>query len=499
MLTSPFAPRLAIALLAVGVAVEAQAAGKPKLQSIRPKVQCSTMVGYTVPAARIALPTHGATVKVAELKASSGQVGAPDYLPEYCSMTGVIHPVDPSAPDINFGVNIPTAWNQMSWHIGGQGNNGIIPVYLGAVLRYGQAGFRAGSPLNATYPPDAPTPTGQGYATFGGDSGHDLGHVEGAGNPAAPNPPAAPGAGRAGAAGRGGAATPAANPATQAIAWEMNDEAWTNYAYAGLKKTHDVAMQIMKAMYGTESRVTYFGGQSNGGRDSLNVVNMFPDDYDGVLAAGPLTFWTGWGIESSLRVKRQLAPGAWVPPSKAAAIRDETLRLCDGLDGLVDSVIQNYAACNRLLDPTITPNPLANIRCPGGTDAGNQCLSDAQMETVNSFHAPIKYGYALANGETEWPGEPTGAEGPQGWLLSQTQPTANSVPGFNAFFRGGLRMKEFNAITLDLAAHREQVLTSSKLMDNRIDWSKFLAKGGKLIYYTGGRLPDQRACAVSRL
>jgi len=33
----------------------------------------------------------------------------------------------------------------------------------------------------------------------------------------------------------------------------MNDEAWTNYTYAGLKKTHDVAMQIMKAMYGTDS------------------------------------------------------------------------------------------------------------------------------------------------------------------------------------------------------------------------------------------------------
>jgi feruloyl esterase len=153
---------------------------------------------------------------------------------------------------------------------------------------------------------------------------------------------------------------------------------------------------------------------------------------------------------------------------------------------LVDGVIQNYVGCNRMLDPTITPNPLANIRCPGGTDTGDQCLSDAQMETVNSFHAPVKYGYALTNGETDWPGEPTGGEAPQGWLLSQVQPTANTVPGFNAFFRGGLRMKDFNGINLDLVTHRDQIQASSKLMDNRIDWSKFLAKGSKLIYYTPG-------------
>ena len=84
MLTSPVATRLAIAFVAVGVGVEAQAAGKPKLQSVRPKVQCSAMVGYVVPAARIALSTRGATIKVAELKAPSGQAGTPEYLPEYC-------------------------------------------------------------------------------------------------------------------------------------------------------------------------------------------------------------------------------------------------------------------------------------------------------------------------------------------------------------------------------------------------------------------------------
>ena len=65
--------------------------------------------------------------------------------------------------------------------------------------------------------------------------------------------------------------------------WMWNDEAWTNLAYAGLKKTHDTGVEVIKMMYGIAPRVTYFGGQSHGGREALTVANMFPQDYDGIL------------------------------------------------------------------------------------------------------------------------------------------------------------------------------------------------------------------------
>ena len=52
----------------------------------------------------------------------------------------------------------------------------------------------------------------------------------------------------------------------------------------------------------------------------------------------------------------------WVTPAKVNAIRGETVRQCDKLDGLADGIINNYVACRALFDvkqgsPTATPGP----------------------------------------------------------------------------------------------------------------------------------------------
>jgi len=120
-----------------------------------------------------------------------------------------------------------------------------------------------------------------------------------------------------------------------------------------------------------------------------------------------LTYLAAVRVTNTKRMEPQLAPGAWVPPAKASTIRDEILRKCDALDGLEDGVINNYIACNRLFDPTITPSPLVGIRCKDGRDTGNDCLSDAQISAIDAIHAPFSFGYPLTNGETDFPGFPT--------------------------------------------------------------------------------------------
>lgn len=499
-----------VAIAAIGGSLPLQAqTGAPS--NIRPKIDCTVMANRSIAAAQIGLPTRGATVVSAELKPAAGDSGSPDFVPEHCSMTGVITSVDPAAPPINFRVNVPTLWNQKSWHMGGQGMNGTIPGNLATVARDGLPGFTPGSPLHAAYPPDAPFPIAQGYALYGSDSGHQNAPQPARGAVPAGRGAAAPGSDRGGpgpaaGSGRGNGQPPAGRGAAPGagFAWMQNDEAWTNFGGASIKKTHDVAMQILAQMYGAPARVKYFGGQSQGGREALVAVSRYPDDYDGVLAAGPLVYFMGLWLENRARFEGQLTAAAYVPATKRAAIGAEVLRQCDQLDGLTDGVVNNYQDCNRRFDPTQTPNPFAALLCAGGSDTADTCLSQQQLATISSWHAPAKLPFPLANGETEYPGWPTGAEGSRagGWLTSATPPDPNMANG--AIWAGPVRMRlgnpaDFDIRTKPIAELRSVIQEMSKTIDPGADWSKFLASNGKLIYYTPGSDYVTSARAQARL
>jgi len=68
-------------------------------------IVCEDLVGMTIPAEDIGLPTTGATVQRAFVEGPTGS------LPEYCRVEGIISPVDPTAPNIRFRVNLPVEWN----------------------------------------------------------------------------------------------------------------------------------------------------------------------------------------------------------------------------------------------------------------------------------------------------------------------------------------------------------------------------------------------------
>jgi feruloyl esterase len=423
-------------------------------RGISPKIACAGMQGKTIPASAIALPTSGATIKSATLVPAAGQA------PEYCAIVGAISPIDKTAPDINFQVSIPTIWNQKSWHSGGGGTDGTIPAIVANPGRGGVFGVN---------PPTAPSLISEGYAIYGSDSGH------------------------AGGFGRGGRGAP---PDPAADNWIVNEESWRNFAFEQLKKTHDAAMQVFVTMYGAKPKISYFAGESQGGREGLEVVSRYPADYDGVLSRVPLAYFAGLLFDPTVKGATQLAPGAWAPPAKSAAIGAEVLRLCDSLDGLADGIINNYAACNRLLDPDVTPNPLAHIHCANGGDTGNDCLSDKQIATIDSFRQAEHFGYKMANGESDWPGWGTGLESPGsggfggGWLLSNTQPDVNNPNAFNAGIGSSVQKgrfggsQDFNLLTFSFAGLQKQIQTLSDQLDVREDWSGFFKRNGRLIMIT---------------
>lgn len=420
--------------------------------SLSPKIQCAEMKDKTIPSNAIGLPTKGAVITSATLVPAVAPSAERPWAgnPEYCDLTGSIAPVDSTAPSILFRISIPTLWNQESWHVGGGGMNGMVPM---------TANLRVQSAL-----PTSPSLVAQGYAVFGSDSGHQGGGF---------GPPG----------GFGG-------PAGAGNDWIVNQEAWMNFAYEQLKKTHDAAMQVLLTMYGSKPKVSYFAGASQGGREGLEVVTRYPADYDGVYVAVPLAYFSSLLIDPTVKGVSQLAPGSWLPPAKATVVHDEILRQCDALDGAADGVINNYVACQRLIDPSVTKNPFAKIRCAGGADTGDSCLSDPQLATLGSFYAPIHYSYQLANGRTDWPGWGAGMEG-RGWLTTPTQPDVNNPGAFNggigaAAQKGRIGFSQsFNLLTLNLDKYQKQIQDLSNQLDVSEDWSAFLKKGGKVIMVTG--------------
>jgi feruloyl esterase len=115
---------------------------------------CGSLQGFAIPASAIGLPTSGALVKTATLIAmnASGNVNG-----EYCKVVGIIKPVSPNTPDMEFEVNLPATWNKRAVQMGGGGYDGSLVDGL------------ASEPLA---PANTETPLKRGYVTLGGDGGH---------------------------------------------------------------------------------------------------------------------------------------------------------------------------------------------------------------------------------------------------------------------------------------------------------------------------------------
>lgn len=315
---------------------------EPVEPSATPTAQqaCNQLDSFTLSPSALTLPTGGAQVVSATLILADA---TGNTLGEYCQVRGKIFSATGSAPEINFAVNLPTNWNNKAIHFGGGGFNGR--------LIDGTETVRFALPTN-------PAPLAQGYATWGDDSGHQSGSITDG-------------------------------------SFAMDDEALANYGGDTLKKTHDVALLLLKQRYGKLPQYSYFLGTSTGGRDALAYIQRWPLDYDGVIANEPALNYTGTRL-SNVAVGRALYlnDGAgWLNINKTLLVQQAAMDACDRLDGAADNVISNVEGCRAGSEQV-----LANLRCPGGVDSGDTCLSDAQIATVRVIESPLKLGYSLANG-----------------------------------------------------------------------------------------------------
>ncbi|MDC0715102.1 tannase/feruloyl esterase family alpha/beta hydrolase [Stigmatella sp. ncwal1] len=264
--------------------------------------------------------------------------------------------------------------------------------------------------------------------------------------------------------------------------WAMNDQvALVNFAFASVPTVTNATREILKVRYGKDADRSYFEGCSNGGREALMMAQRYPAQFDGIISRAPAYNFTGLLLAFNRTAKALAAPGGAFTSGKVATLASAVRTACDAQDGIVDGVVSNPQAC--------TFNP-ATLRCAGGADTGDACLSDAQLAVVQSWTTDfslstgnfLNTGWALSGNE----------DGPVAWSAWVTG--ANNDPSTAVQFSFQLGLVRFmlnkdpalNTLTYDPNANPGAVLSLSALLDAADpELTPFRARAGKLILWHG--------------
>ena len=262
-----------------------------------------------------------------------------------------------------------------------------------------------------------------------------------------------------------------------------NPQAQIDFAYRGMHATAEVAKAILAKFYGKRPVYSYFDGCSDGGREALMEAQRYPDDFNGIVAGAPAndivvqnTFHHGWNVLTN----RDAGGGAILLAAKLPLIHAAVLAACDGIDGVVDGLIDDPRQCH--FQP-------ATLRCAADQDP-TTCLSEAEAGVVQRLHdgATDAQGRHLEQkiahewgSELDWtlfvpaaPGQSTFSES-----------IALSYLRYLAYFNTADPAYQITDLKFDLPTFWKTVQTSSYIAATDPDLSDFARRGNKLLLWHG--------------
>lgn len=271
----------------------------------------------------------------------------------------------------------------------------------------------------------------------------------------------------------------------------VNDPvALENFAQLSVPTVATTAKAITTIAYGQAPSRSYFEGCSNGGREGLMTALRFPTMFDGVIAMAPARKFIAQG-EVVQRTARLVAlPGGNMTPGKWTTLGGAVLAACDGLDGVADGIIANVSACTAAFK-------LSSLRCTGGGDAGDTCLSDAQIAGLTAQTSPT-----VGSGATSATPYVTSYSSYHFWGEEASQsgmswptwyPQSNSAfPGLGPLFAVSVvndllpTTPPSDLLTYDFKANSRMVETLAAQIDvTDPDLRPFASAGGKLLVWQG--------------
>lgn len=265
--------------------------------------------------------------------------------------------------------------------------------------------------------------------------------------------------------------------------WAYNNvEARIDFAYRANHVTAQASKAIIKQFYGEPARYSYIAGFSKGGNAGLITAARYPNDFDGVFSKAPVPEYQMKNSVHFIWISKAVYPDGDTPvidASKAPLLHKSVISACDGIDGLVDGVIDDPRKCDW--DP-------GALTCEAEQDEAS-CLTTAQVEAVRKIYAPVTdekgkviFPWATDRGsEMEWPGA----------IL----PAPNS-PRPSYFLDGartGLKYMVFKEADptydwrkFDYKKERKRIEEMGEVLDARsTDLTAFKKRGGKMIVLHG--------------
>jgi feruloyl esterase len=369
---------------------------------------CESLASLALPGTTITMAQPVAAGAFTPPGGRAGRASAPSDLPAFCRVAATLKPSNDS--DIKIEVWLPAEnWNGKFQAVGNGAWTGTI-------------GYAAMT--------DA---LRRGYAT----SSTDTGHV-------------------------GGSASFALGHPEKAI----------DFAYRSEHEMTAKAKAIINAFYGSAPKYSYWNGCSAGGRQAMKEAQMFPTDFDGIIAGSPGLDWSGRSAQAVRIAKILENETARLTPTHLQALHNAVVAACDANDGLKDGLISNPASCK--FDPKV-------LRCKNG-DAPD-CLSAGQLETVKAIYSPLK------NLGREIPGLAYGSElnwTDLGWSQSAR---ATGLDHFRYFVYNDpeWQISKFNPETDPVKLEKGE---SGEIDARNPDLKPFLSRGGKLLMYHGWADPQ---------
>ncbi len=245
-----------------------------------------------------------------------------------------------------------------------------------------------------------------------------------------------------------------------------------DFAY---RSEHEMVLKsktIINAFYNSAPKYSYWNGCSAGGRQAMKEAEMFPADFDGIIAGSPGLDWSGRSAQA-VRIARILEDeAARLTPTHLQALHAAVVAACDANDGVRDGLISKPESCK--FDPKV-------IQCKNG-DAPD-CLSPAQVAAVKAIYSPLK------SGSREIPGLAYGSElnwTDLGWSQSAR---ATGLDHYRYFVYNDPEwtVAKFNAETDPVKLEQG---VSGDIDARNPDLKPFLSRGGKLLMYHGWADPQ---------